>query len=84
MDMTTVDRTIAEILRDLVDYTGPVSNDLRAKDVPNWDSVAHISIVEELESRFSVKFSTEEMVELTGLAAIKAALARHGVASATA
>ncbi len=72
-----VDGVIADVLRDLLGYGGPIDDELTPARVKGWDSVAHISIVEELESRLGVKFTTEEMVEMDGVGKIKETLARH-------
>ncbi|HOB74519.1 MAG TPA: acyl carrier protein [Phycisphaerae bacterium] len=72
-----VDRVVAGVLKDLLGYAGPISDDLGPPDVQGWDSVAHISIIEELESRLGVKFTTEELVAMGDVRAIKETLARH-------
>jgi acyl carrier protein len=80
--MGRAERVLSEVLRDLVGFEGVITPELRQEDVRGWDSMAHIAIVEELESSFRVRFTTEEMVEMTSVPAIKAALARHGITDA--
>lgn len=38
-----------------------VSAELSAKDVPEWDSLAHISLVAAVEKTFGVRFRTGEV-----------------------
>lgn len=76
-----VDKVLAEVLRDLLGYRGPVSDDLTPAQVKGWDSVAHISIIEELESRLGIRLSTEEMVAMQDVGTIRTILNRHGVAA---
>ena len=40
-----------------------------------WDSMAHITLMLELESEFAVQFSTDEAIEMTSVPEILAALA---------
>ena len=41
-----------------------VSPATTAKDVPGWDSIMHITLVIEVESRFNVKFQMAEIEKL--------------------
>lgn len=50
-----------------------------ASDVPGWTSVAHLSLILELERAFNVQFANEEIASLASVAAIEDALARKGV-----
>lgn len=78
--ISRVEQVLTEVLRDLLGYEGEIGADLRQEQVPGWDSMAHIAIIEELETRFAVRFTTEEMVEMTGVPAMRAVLGRHGIA----
>lgn len=54
------------------DSTGP-------ENLPEWDSLGHVTLVIDLESTYGVSFETEETMALTSVGAIKAALKSHGV-----
>jgi acyl carrier protein len=41
--------------------------DLRIGDVDQWDSVAHLDLMSEVEREFGVRFDLEEMTTLTSL-----------------
>jgi acyl carrier protein len=73
---------LSGVLRDLVGFNGEITPTLRQEDVSGWDSMAHIAIVEEFESKFNVRFTTDEMVEMTSLPMIREILAKHGVGDA--
>ena len=45
-----------------------------------WDSLAHFNFLMLVEETYGVRFPMEELPQLTSLAAIAAALARHGIA----
>ena len=76
------EEVMSGVLRDLVGFTGAITPTLKQDEVSGWDSMAHIAIVEELESRFNVRFTTDEMVEMTSLPRIRQELVKHGVADA--
>ncbi len=41
--------------------------DLRIGDVDQWDSVAHLDLMSEVEREFGVRFDLDEMTTLTSL-----------------
>ena len=41
--------------------------DLRIGDVDQWDSVAHLDLMSEIEQEFQVRFDLDEMTTLTSL-----------------
>ena len=41
--------------------------DLKIGDVEQWDSVAHLDLMSEVEQEFGVRFDLEEMTALTSL-----------------
>ena len=49
-------------------------------NTPAWDSVAHLNVCMAVEAEFGVSLSPEEMIEMTGVAAILAVLREHGAA----
>ena len=46
--------------------------DLRLGEIEEWDSVAHLDLVFALEQAFGRKLDPDEMVDLTGLADLRA------------
>ena len=49
------------------------------KDVPQWDSVAHLSLISELEDSFGVMFDAEDILHYGSYENGKTILARYGV-----
>jgi acyl carrier protein len=41
--------------------------DLKIGDVEQWDSVAHLDLMSEIEQEFGVRFDLDEMTTLTSL-----------------
>ena len=53
---------VTEIIRDLFDeYDGPVDRNLTAKQVDQWDSLAHVQFMVSVEHAFGVRFASNEM-----------------------
>jgi acyl carrier protein len=46
---------------------------------PQWDSVGHMALVAELESRFSIMLETEDLIGMSSYALSLEILRRHGV-----
>jgi acyl carrier protein len=71
---------ITAIVRDLFDeYDGPVTRDLSARDVAQWDSLANVQFVVLVERALGIRFLTREVAQfknigqLLDMAAIKRA-----------
>lgn len=42
----------------------PITEATTAEDVDEWDSLSHISLIEEIEKTFKVKFALSELMKL--------------------
>lgn len=58
---------------------GSVCNDLQYNSIPEWDSVAHMTLVAELEKVFNVMLDTDQIIDMSSVAKAKQILAQHGV-----
>jgi acyl carrier protein len=47
---------------------------------PEWDSVAHMALVAELESVFDVMLDTEDILAMSSVGAARTILGKYGVA----
>lgn len=57
-----------------------LSDDLRYNTIAEWDSVAHMTLVAELESVFDVMLDTDDIIDMSSLGKAKEILAKYGVA----
>ncbi len=48
-----------------------VTEDISYGSIPTWDSLAHVSLMLEIESAYDVEIDEDTMVELTTVGAIK-------------
>ena len=49
----------------------PPSSEINRDSSPEWDSLKHMEIIFSLESKYSVTFSEEEMVQMNSVDTIK-------------
>lgn len=59
--------------------TNTPSEDISQPLLANWDSLAMVQLITELERRFSVEFDLEEIHQLRSYAEIRDALSRKGL-----
>lgn len=68
-----------EIVGRVLLLTPTIIDDSTSPDAcPNWDSVGHLNLVLEIETEFGVRFSVEEIPELSTVGRIREALQRMG------
>ncbi|MGH7774973.1 MAG: acyl carrier protein [Candidatus Binatia bacterium] len=75
----SLNKLLSDVMKDLFGYTGPVSDRISHEDVAGWDSLGHIGFIEELERVFNIKISSDELMMMIDLAAVKRVLRKHGV-----
>jgi len=59
---------VTDLIRDLFDeYEGPVTRDLTAMKVPQWDSLGHVQLMVQVEQAFGVRFSADQIGKFRNL-----------------
>ncbi len=53
-----------------------IADPMSFDDVPGWDSVGHMNLVSELESRFGISLDMDEIVGLDSVGAVRAIVGR--------
>ena len=56
-----------------------IKDETTPDDVENWDSFGGLMLALELEKKFDIRFTTEEVVGVTCIGDIKYYLKKHGV-----
>ena len=65
------------LFRDVLDNEAVVLKESTvAREVPGWDSVAHLDLMVAVESRFEVRFTAREIESLGNVAELLAVLER--------
>jgi acyl carrier protein len=52
---------------------------LTYRSIPEWDSVAHMHLVAEIEAVFDLMFETDEVIGMNSFQKAKEILAAHGI-----
>lgn len=59
---------IAAIIRGVFDqYDGPVTRDLSADDIAQWDSLTHVQFVVLVEQAFGIRFNAREVAQFRNI-----------------
>lgn len=53
-----------------------IKDDLKYRDIPQWDSLAHMKLVAALEDAFDVMFETEQVLDMNSYAKTREILAK--------
>ena len=70
---------LEEIFRQVLQLgSGQNVTELNQADVPEWDSLAHVSLVLAIENEFDVQVDASDAVELTSFDAVARFLESHG------
>lgn len=72
------ERIIALIEEALNVPAGTVTEDTEAADLEQWDSLAHVMIIGELEEKLGISIPLEEAAELTGMKDLLEACRKYG------
>ena len=63
MKKAEITEKLLEIFRDVFDDDDLVLFDeMTADDVEDWDSLSHINLISDIEGRFQISFTTEEII----------------------
>lgn len=78
MDRDEVFEKMLDICRDVFDNDSLVlTESTMAADVEGWDSLTHLSLVNELEEAFDVAFTLDEVTGSSNLGELLTALVKH-------
>ena len=69
---------VTEVFRDVFeDETLEVTRDTSARDIEDWDSLMHVSLVVAVEREFAVRFSSGDVARLHDVGALVDLIERH-------
>jgi acyl carrier protein len=59
---------VTKVIHDVLDDESiAISLTTTAKDVPEWDSLAHVQLVRAVEKHFKIRFTTQEINDFTNV-----------------
>ena len=56
-----------------------VTDELQYNTIPQWDSVAHMTLIAALEDAFDIMLDTDDIIDMSSVAKAKEILARYEV-----
>ncbi|MDR3416677.1 MAG: acyl carrier protein [Nevskia sp.] len=77
--MNATDKLRAAFARALYIDSGRIADELAYNSIPEWDSVAHMALVAELERTFDVMLDTDDIIDMSSFGRARQILAKHGV-----
>jgi acyl carrier protein len=64
-----------------LDANFPLQDTMSFDDVPGWDSIGHMSLVTELETRFGIALDMDEIVVIDSVGSVRELVARKQAAT---
>ena len=78
MQKTEIKEQLQIIFRDVFeDETLIIQDDMTADDVEDWDSLTHFQMIMEVEQKFNIKFSIDEMEKLANVSDLVTRIEKH-------
>ena len=78
MQKTEIKEQLQIIFRDVFeDETLIIQDDMTADDVEDWDSLTHFKMIMEVEQKFNIKFSIDEMEKLANVSDLVTRIEKH-------
>lgn len=56
-----------------------VTDDLTYNSIPEWDSVAHMALVAEIDDQFDIMMDTDDVLDLSSFAKAKEILKKYDI-----
>lgn len=72
----TIEKILAEVFS--IPESG-AADPLMLKDIPTWDSLAHMMLIVRLEETYGVQFTGDEIADIQSVADVRSALRAHGI-----
>lgn len=58
-----------------------VREDLTYQSIPQWDSVAHMALIAQLEDAYGILLDTDDIIDMSSVAKAREILAKYDVAA---
>jgi acyl carrier protein len=56
-----------------------VTDSVALRDIPTWDSLAHMMLIVRIEETYGVQFTGDEIADIQSVADVRSALRAHGI-----
>lgn len=72
--------TLTEIVaKSLMLDAGKVHDELQYNSIPEWDSVAHMALIADLEDAYDIMLDTDDIIDMSSVAKIRLILKKYDV-----
>lgn len=72
--------TLEQVFADALGVeVGTVSDALAYNSIPQWDSVAHMGLIAQLEDHYGVLLDTDDIIDMSSVARAREILTKYGV-----
>jgi acyl carrier protein len=71
------DKLYDAVARSLIIPVERVTDDLKYNSIPEWDSVAHMSLIAELEDVYDIMLDTDDIVAMETVEKIRTILVKY-------
>ncbi len=56
-----------------------ICDSLEYNSIPEWDSIAHMTLISELEDGFDIMLDTDDIIEMSSVSKAKDILGKHNI-----
>ncbi|MDF1760603.1 MAG: acyl carrier protein [Coxiellaceae bacterium] len=77
--MDNTDKLINAFVESLGIDKDIVTDSLKYNTISEWDSVAHMNLITQLEDAFDLMLDTDDIIDMSSVATAKEILTKHGV-----
>lgn len=78
MDRNELLKNVCEICKDVFDDENLViSEATSAKDVEGWDSLTHLTLINEIEEAYDIRFTLDEVTDSRNIGELIDAIIKH-------
>ena len=56
-----------------------MTDDLTYQSIPQWDSVAHMTLIASLEDEYEIMLDTDDIIDMSSVLKARQILAKYGV-----
>ena len=73
-------KSLLQIFADALAITPElVTDELTYQSIPQWDSVAHMTLIAAIEDEYEIMLDTDDIIDMSSVAKARQILAKYGV-----
>jgi acyl carrier protein len=79
-DSVTADKVVFAFAQVLGIPPEQITDDLRYASIPQWDSIAHMSVITALEEHFQIMIDMDDVIDMNSVGKAREILSKYGAA----